>query len=777
VDEGRPDPGKASDLAGFTRLLGELVIWAGSPSHRELAKRAGPLLRPPQTLSKSTITDVFLSRRRRLNLDLVVAIVRALDVGEPEVDRWRRACIRVHAEAKSGGPSGVLRQLPADLATFTGRTAELDRLGTAVQNAPDSAPTVVISAIEGMGGVGKTQLAIHLAHRLVRAGSFPDAQLYVNLRGFDPEHPPADPAEVLAAFLRQLQVPGQQIPQTVDERAAMFRDRLHGRRAIVVLDNAADERHVRDLIPSAPGCLVLITSRRSLAALPDAMVLHLDVLPVRDAIALLTTIAGSERVRAEPEAAEQIVTLCGALPLAVALAATRLRSRSTWSLADLAERLGTGLPALTVGATNVRQVFAMSFDGLPTSAQTVFRLLGLHPGPDYTVQSAAALAGIPISTAREALELLHDEHLLRQRSFGRYETHDLLRRYLLEQCESLDAPTRAQASDRLLDYYTHSACSAAMVQYPSRDPLLLPLDAPPDVVDKFADAQAAQRWFDEEFAVLRALITHTAANRPAGAWQLAWSMVGHCINAGRLRELVEVQSVALSTAQTLGELPAQGFSWRTRGLAYRLLREFDAATARPRAGHRSLPHHRRHRDGSAHIHRYREHTFVPQGLRRLPETGSCSTVPEPGHHQPGEGHSRPGTEPHRLEPGPPRGARGRHRALHPGEDPVRRGRRLLGPGRRPGQPGPRLLPNRPVRPGHRHLPRSPRPDRAPWPATAPGRSPVQPRRRAPPGGRPPAGAPDMAEVIRDLPVARTRPGRGHQERDRPTRLSGRAEDA
>ncbi|MEY9930874.1 tetratricopeptide (TPR) repeat protein [Catenulispora sp. GP43] len=577
MDEGRPDPGKACDLAEFTRLLGELVTWAGAPSYRELARRTGPLLRPPQNLSKSTIADVFQSRRRRLNLDLVVAIVRALDVGEPEVGRWRRACVRVHAEAKSGGPSGVLRQLPADLATFTGRTAELDRLGAAVRNAPGSAPTVVISAIEGMGGVGKTQLAVHLAHRLVRAGRFPDAQLYVNLRGFDPEHPPADPAEVLAAFLRQLQVPGQQIPQTVDERAAMFRDRLHGRRAIVVLDNAADEQQVRDLIPSSPGCVVLITSRRSLAALPDAVVLHLDVLPVRDAVALLATIAGAERVRAEPEAAEQIVARCGALPLAVALAATRLRSRPTWSLADLAERLGTGLPALTVGATNVRRVLAMSFDGLPPSAQTVFRLLGLHPGPDYTVQAAAALAGIPISDARDALELLHDEHLLRQRSFGRYEMHDLLRRYVLELCESLDAPTRTQASDRLLDYYIHTACSAAMVQYPSRDPLVLPLDAPPDVVDEFADARAAQRWFDEEFTALRALITQAVTSRPVGAWQLAWSVVGSCINAGRPRELVEVQSVALSAAQTLGDLSAQGFSLRARGMAYKLLREFDTS--------------------------------------------------------------------------------------------------------------------------------------------------------------------------------------------------------
>lgn len=268
--DGMPDPDRAEDLAEFVGLLGELRAWAGLPSYRVLAKRVGPLMRPAREIPLSTVVDTFKTERRRLDLDLVVAVVRALGADEPTVDRWRAACIKVHGLAKSGGPAGVFGQLPTDLATFTGRREELARLISQATHPQEGlgsgAHTVVISAIEGMAGVGKTQLAIRAAHELVRAGHFTDVQLHVNLRGFDADLPPADPSAVLEAFLRQLGVPVQQIPATRDERAAMFRDRLRERHALILLDNAADEEQVRDLIPAAPSCLVLITSRRSLAA-------------------------------------------------------------------------------------------------------------------------------------------------------------------------------------------------------------------------------------------------------------------------------------------------------------------------------------------------------------------------------------------------------------------------------------------------------------------------------------------------------------------------------
>jgi len=237
-----PDPGQAGGLADFIDLLGALRLWAGRPSYRVLAARVGTLMDPPQTVSASTVVDVFKAGRRRLGMDLVLAIVRALGViNEADLTRWREAYVRVHVASKTAGPPGVLRQLPSDLTTFTGRAEALTDLANLVGAEGSGGDGVTIAAIEGMAGVGKTQLAVHAAHQLARAGRFADAQLYVNLRGFDADRPPAEPADVLDVFLRALQVPSDQIPAGVDGRSAMFRDRMHGRQALLLLDNAADQ--------------------------------------------------------------------------------------------------------------------------------------------------------------------------------------------------------------------------------------------------------------------------------------------------------------------------------------------------------------------------------------------------------------------------------------------------------------------------------------------------------------------------------------------------------
>ena len=246
-----PDPAEVRDLAGLIEALNLLRSASGNPSFRTLARSVGLKSRPPQVLPHTTVRDLFQRHRRRLDIDLLTATVRALGVSESEAARWRQACVRVHVEAKTGGPTGVLRQLPAETAVFTGRERQLRALvkQATARNGP-RAGAVTISAIEGMDGVGKTQLTLRAAHELIRAGRFTDVQLYVDLRGFDSERPPADPVDVLGAFLRQLAVPDQQIPRTLDERAAMFRDRMHGREAVLVLDNAADARQVRHLLPA-----------------------------------------------------------------------------------------------------------------------------------------------------------------------------------------------------------------------------------------------------------------------------------------------------------------------------------------------------------------------------------------------------------------------------------------------------------------------------------------------------------------------------------------------
>ena len=521
-DSTYPDPDQALDLAEFIAALGKLRMAAGAVSYRRLAKLAGPLLRPPQELSTSTVADVFKPDRRRLDLDLVMAIVRALGVEGPAADRWLQACVRVHGAAKAGGPVGVFRQLPADLATFTGRREELARLiEAAVPSADrDSANTVVVFAIEGMAGVGKTQLAVHAAHELIRAGHYTDLQLYVNLRGFDPEQPPVDPSAVLDAFLRQLGVAADHIPPGRDERAAMFRDRMHGRDALVLLDNAADEEQVRDLIPAGPGCLVLVTSRRSLAALDGARLLRLDTFSRREAVALLARLAGKGRVAEEPEAAERVVEICGCLPLAVSLAGARLRGRSAWSLTDLATRLHAGgLDEIRVGGRSLRPVFDMSFQGLTEPAKAVLRAFGVHPGSDLTVAAAAAAAGLSAEQTEQELETLLDEHLVRERTPGRYEVHDLIRAFASEMATEAGPDARSASLDRLATWYLRSAWNAATAIDTRRLPEVAMTGD--DEPAEFHSYYSAIVWYDTERDNICAVHTAAAA---ADLYDVVWRL-------------------------------------------------------------------------------------------------------------------------------------------------------------------------------------------------------------------------------------------------------------
>ncbi|WP_052441895.1 ATP-binding protein [Streptacidiphilus anmyonensis] len=559
---GLPDPGSADDLAEFIGLLGELRAWAGSPSYRSLAQRVGPLMRPPRTVSPFTVVDAFKTERRRLDLDLVVAIVRALGADEPTVGRWRETCIKVHSLAKTGGPVGVFRQLPSDLATFTGRREELSRLIAAAKQHRDAdhPNTVVISAIEGMAGVGKTQLAIHIAHELVRAGHFADIQLHVNLRGFDPELPPADPSAVLEAFLRQLGVPAQQIPASQDERAGMYRDRLRDRNALILLDNAADEEQVRDLFPASPSCLVLVTSRRSLAGIEGADLCRLDVFTSDEAIAMLARIVGPDRVEAERPIAEQIVQACGHVPLAISIAAARLRSRPAWKLADLARLLRGGVGALAFGGRALTPVFDLSYLGLPKPARRLFRLCGWHPGDDFTADSAAAAAGCAVEEAEQLLELLLDEHLLQQRESGRYEFHDLVRAY----ARGLAEPEQS-ALARVATWYVLTAQDANhLLEQP---PIEAEIEQTYGVESlSLTTYEEALAWFDIEYGNLRAVIDTAAEHKLyALVWRLAASL--HSLRGLRYRmtEYTRFVELGLDSARIAGD--PLGEAWMLHGLA------------------------------------------------------------------------------------------------------------------------------------------------------------------------------------------------------------------
>lgn len=573
-----PDPSRSEDLAQFIGLLGELRAWAGMPSYRSLAKRVGPLMRPARTVSASTVVDAFRPDRRRLDLDMVVAIVRALGADEADTARWREAYANVHRLAKTGGPVGVFGQLP-DLATFTGRREQLAQLmETATRRrTSDAANTVVISAIEGMAGVGKTQLAIRAAHELVRAGHYADLQLHVNLRGFDPELPPADPSTVLESFLRHLGVPAQQIPADRDERSAMYRDRLRTRAALILLDNASEEEQVRDLIPANPDCLVLITSRRSLAGLDGAHPQPVDTFSEAESLDLLKRIAGLDRVAAEPEAATRIVEYCDRLPLALALVAARLRSRPAWTLEDLGNRLQTGrLEAIRAGGRALRPVFDLSYQGLTAPLQRVFRLLGCHPGPDVTPVLVAALAGIPVGDADDALESLQDENLVHQSTPGRYELHDLLRLFAVELAGAEPEPDPAAPLARLADWAVATGHAAAVaINTPS--PTLGPPDwsVQPEAFDSY---EAGLTWFDRERENLTAIQMSAAkAGLHRRVWQIALVQKQFRVVRHHFDDYLALQQLAVEAAQACGDRAAEALMLSGVGRIHWATDRLDAA--------------------------------------------------------------------------------------------------------------------------------------------------------------------------------------------------------
>lgn len=576
---GVPDPAGAESVPEFITLLSLLRSWAGDPSFRDLARAVSRLTGPKGRVSHSTVADAFKPQRRRLDLDLVVAIVQALGLDEDQVARWRETCVAVHAAAKAGSPLSVTRQLPADLPTFIGRGDILDRLLTAVG---EGSGTIVISAIEGMAGIGKTQLAIHAGHVLARCGRCPDAQIYVNLHGFDPDHAPTDPARILDDFLRQLGVPATRIPAGLDARAAMFRDRMHGKRALLVLDNAANEKQVVDLLPASPTCIVLITSRRSLSGLDGAQSYQLGVLGESDAVELLARIAGPERVRSQPEAARAVAAFCGRLPLALALAAGRLRSRPAWTAADLLEHLEAGqLESLAAGGRAIRPVFELSYGGLTGAERRLFRMMALHPGPAMSVPAAAALADSSVAFTGRALTRLQDEYLVEERSAQRYEFHDLIRAFAKDKAmrEDPDADRRA-AFARAATWYLRSACAARSAMDPHLPPMK-PVASTSGVPPlTFAGRAEALAWFEKERANLVAVCAAAAElGMLQVAWQLPTAMFAFFDTRMYYGDWISTHRSAAEAAGRLGDREAQGRVVCNLGSAFRERQRFDEAIA------------------------------------------------------------------------------------------------------------------------------------------------------------------------------------------------------
>ncbi|MQA95416.1 MAG: tetratricopeptide repeat protein [Streptosporangiales bacterium] len=461
----------------------------------------------------------------------------------------------------------VPRQLPGDLSTFTGREVELARLLTiAGRNAgnADVPAAPVIVTIDGMPGVGKTALAVHAAHRL--ADRYADGQLFVDLHGFTREVTPVDPAGALDQMLRGMGVRGEQIPQDLDARAALYRTRLADRRMLVVLDNAIDEAHVSRLLPGTPGCLVLITSRRRLAGLDDAHSLSLDALPLKDGLGLFSRITGEDHT--SPTVAE-IVELCGRLPLAIRIAAARLSARSCWTAADLADRLRDHQHRLSELDFNPRSVTAavdLSYRQLSTAHRRMFRLLSLHPGADIDAYAAAALADTTVRDATRLLDDLTDAHLQHEPTPGRFRFHDLLRVYATHASVDKDSEAaRRAALSRLFDHYTHTASVATDVVYPHLAAYLPRIRRPASPTPAFAEqtngrpeGQADRRtgaaaWLEAELINLLAAASYAAGHGwPAHTLHLSATLRRHLHRRGRYTQIVDLVGHALDTARELG---------------------------------------------------------------------------------------------------------------------------------------------------------------------------------------------------------------------------------
>ena len=499
------------------------------------------------------------------------------------------------AEAPPGPPAAVNlagpdqvwavpAQLPGDVDAFTGRVGELaalDKLAAMIgpsggADQPCAGLAAMVICVSGTAGVGKTALVVHWARRA--RGAFPDGQLHVNLRGYDPGRPvPA--GDALAGFLRALGMPSQDIPRDLDERAAAYRTLLDGRRMLVVLDNASTVEQVRPLLPGSPSSLVLVTSRDSFAGLVarhGARRLDLDTLPQQDAVALLRALIG-DRSEIQPDATAMLARQCARLPLALRVAAELAAASPAMTMAQLADELADEqrrLDLLDAGGdpgSAIRGVFSWSYGHLPDESARAFRLLGLSPGPDLDAHAAAALTGVLPAQASHTLELLARTHLIHRTRPGRYGRHDLLRAYAAGLAATGDAESERHAAlTRLFDYYLASAAAAMDTLVPAERHLRprfhgRGVPAPPTAVT--ANPAAARAWLDTERTVLVAVSTHASAHGwPAHATRLAGTLYRYLETGGHYVDAITIHSTARHSARRTGDRAAEATALTNLGI-------------------------------------------------------------------------------------------------------------------------------------------------------------------------------------------------------------------
>ncbi|MFF2304411.1 BTAD domain-containing putative transcriptional regulator [Streptomyces sp. NPDC058128] len=483
----------------------------------------------------------------------------------PELSRLQQRILQADAElarpveedAPAAAPVARPAQLPATVPDFTGRAPFVRELGARLATAEGH--VMAVSALAGIGGVGKTTLAVHVAHEA--RPHFPDGQLYVDLQGAGSRA--AAPETVLGSFLRALGTPDSAIPDSLDDRAALYRSTLDGRRVLVLLDNARDAAQIRPLLPGTAGCAALVTSRIRMVDLAGAHLVDLDVMSPEEALQLFTRIVGAERVQSEREAALDVVAACGFLPLAIRIAASRLAARRTWTVSVLAAKLADErrrLDELQAGDLAVKATFELGYGQLEPAQARAFRLLGLADGPDISLAAAAAVLDLPLWDTEDLLEALVDTSLLESAAPGRYRYHDLVRLYA-RACADRDEqpPTEKEAAlSRLLDFYLSTAARVYAIERPG-DRLVDHLEATSYEGLAFTDRHEAQDWLYAEANCLLACVRQSASSPTTlrRAVDLLWASLDLAESGANSREYETVATTLRGAAIGAGDVRAE----------------------------------------------------------------------------------------------------------------------------------------------------------------------------------------------------------------------------
>ncbi|MFF4079452.1 BTAD domain-containing putative transcriptional regulator [Streptomyces sp. NPDC001777] len=479
-------------------------------------------------------------------------------------------------------------QLPATVPDFTGRTSFVRELGDRLATAEGS--VMAVSALAGIGGVGKTTLAVHVAHQARQ--HFPDGQLYVDLQGAGARA--AEPETVLGAFLRALGTADSAIPDSLDERAALYRSTLDGRRILVLLDNAHDAAQIRPLLPGTPGCAALVTSRVRMVDLAGAHLVDLDVMSPEEALQLFTRIVGEERINSEREAALDVVAACGFLPLAIRIAASRLAARRTWTVSVLAAKLADErrrLDELQAGDLAVKATFELGYGQLEPAQARAFRLLGLADGPDISLAAAAALLNLDVHVAEDLLEALVDTSLVESAAPGRYRYHDLVRLYARSCAERGEEPPeeRESALSRLLDFYLATAAGVYALERPG-DRTVAHLEPTESKGLSFTSHEQALDWLYSEASSLLACAQQSAV---AGTLRRSVDLLMACKDlaesGANSRQFESVATAVRDAAAAAGDPRSEARARTTLAQVHSTAGRFDQADEEARKAMRLAP--------------------------------------------------------------------------------------------------------------------------------------------------------------------------------------------